>query len=79
VDRQEATDVLEDVKEQILDALEQARMAIQAAAPDLWPAAEAYWWAHIRCALDNDHNFLGGSMQTLADTIEALADYEEED
>ena len=34
--------------------------------------AEAYWKAHIICALRNDHQYLGGSMCTLEDTIEEL-------
>jgi len=35
--------------------------------------AKRTWLAHIRCALDNDHAYLGGSMITLQDTIDALA------
>jgi hypothetical protein len=39
--------------------------------------ARAYWWAHIRCALDDEHEFLGRSMFTMRDTIEALEGEEE--
>ena len=36
--------------------------------------ARGYWYAHIRCALDKDHTFLGGSMRTMQDSIDALAE-----
>lgn len=76
--KQEAVDVLTNVKERILEALEEARTALQDAARDEWGSAEAYWWAHIRCALDDNHEYLGGSMETLQDTINALEESEEE-
>ena len=39
--------------------------------------AEAYWIPHILGALDDDHEYLGGSMQTMQDTIDALEDDDE--
>lgn len=38
--------------------------------------AKAYWIAHIRMALDNDHGYLGGSMVTAEDTLSSLYDEE---
>ena len=52
-----------------------------------WPAtqgagegdvAKSYWLAHIVTALDKDHGYLGGSMGTMQDTIDALREGEEE-
>ena len=34
--------------------------------------AESYWMAHIKMALSNNNGYLGGSMVTMADTIEEL-------
>lgn len=79
MDREEAAATLLEAKETIEEALAQARMAINDAAPELWASAKAYWWAHIRCALDKEHEFLGGSMQTLQDTVEALTGSKKED
>lgn len=34
--------------------------------------AKNYWIAHIRTALDDDHDYLGGSMVTAENTMNAL-------
>lgn len=39
--------------------------------------AESYWLAHIRIALDDEHGYLAGSMCTLQDTIDELAEGDE--
>ncbi len=36
--------------------------------------AKGYWYAHIVCALDDDHMFLGGSMVTMQNTIDSFED-----
>jgi len=67
-----------DAKAQIEEALEEMRTALRACDDEmLWTRAKAYWWAHIRCALDNDHEYLGGSMFTMQDTINELEGREE--
>jgi ABC-type transporter Mla subunit MlaD len=75
--KQEAADVLTDVKERIIEALEEARAAIEDAAPEEWDWAEAYWWSHIRTALDEDHDYVGGAGQTLQTTIDSLKKVED--
>lgn len=40
--------------------------------------AKSYWHAHISVALDHDHDYMGGSMWCMQDTLEELDDYEEE-
>ncbi len=75
MDRTEVAEILLDAKE----ALEQARTALRALDDDFpYEQADAYWLAHIRCALDKEHGYLGGSMVTMQDTIDAL-EHEEED
>jgi hypothetical protein len=39
--------------------------------------ANAYWYAHISTSLDNDHDYMGGSMCSMQDTSEQF--YEEEE
>ena len=41
--------------------------------------AEAYWQPHILMALDKDHGYLGGSMETLQDAIDEMENGDEED
>lgn len=66
---------LSEIKNEMLALLEEARCLIRGTHEE--ERAKSYWWAHIRCALDDDHMFLGGSMTTMQDTIDAL-DVEEE-
>ena len=69
-----AADDLREIKEQMRELLDQAK-AILGDAPQITrQRAEAYWMAHIRCALDDDHEFAGGSMVTLQDSINELED-----
>lgn len=41
--------------------------------------ADAYWLAHVEMALKKETKYLGGSMVTMADTIEELRRAEEGD
>ena len=34
--------------------------------------ARSYWIPHLRMAIDKDHDFLGGSMYTMEDTIREI-------
>lgn len=75
--KQEGADVLTDVKERIIEALEEARVAIEDAAPEEWDWAEAYWWSSIRTALVEDHDYVGGAGQTMQTTIDSLRKVED--
>jgi hypothetical protein len=70
--KEEAADVLTDARDRIIEALEDARNALEDAAPEEWNWAEAYWWSHMRTALDEDHDYVGGAGQTMQTTIDAL-------
>lgn len=71
MDRQEAINTLIETKETILELLDNAMLALREF-DGAYDRAKAYWLAHIRCALDNDHDYVGGSMVTLQDTIDEL-------
>ncbi len=36
--------------------------------------AKSYWYAHIKTALNDDHEFVGRSMCNMQDTLEELID-----
>ena len=61
---------LEYIQEQMLDLLSQAEGLVRGTSEA--SSAQAYWLAHIETALSNDHGYLGGSMTTMQDTIDAL-------
>ncbi|MBS4001163.1 MAG: hypothetical protein KGZ71_11850 [Desulfobulbaceae bacterium] len=73
----EAIERLTEIKEQMLELLE--------AAKDLLPEgttkerAKCYWYAHIKTAILKEHEFLGGSLVTVDDTISELGEDSEED
>lgn len=73
----EAIERLTEIKEQMLELLEEAK--------DLLPEgmtkerAKCYWYAHIKTAILKEHEFLGGSMVTVDDTISELGEDSEEE
>ncbi|GAB1372817.1 hypothetical protein MASR1M45_28800 [Candidatus Kapaibacterium sp.] len=73
----EAIERLTEIKEQMLELLEEAK--------DLLPEgmtkerAKCYWYAHIKTAILKEHEFLGGSLVTVDDTISELGEVSEED
>ncbi len=77
MDRNEITERLEEIKEQMLELLDEAK--------DLIPEgitkerARCYWYAHIKTALLKEHEYLGGSLVTLDDTINELSEDEEDE
>ncbi len=73
---QELVRELRELQADMEGLLEDARHLIQEAdrlaGTTTLPAAEAYWLAHAKCALTNKHEYLGGSMTTMDDTLAAL-------
>tara|TARA_E500000331_G_scaffold343774_1_gene379040 strand:+ start:2477 stop:2797 length:321 start_codon:yes stop_codon:yes gene_type:complete len=41
--------------------------------------AKSYWYAHIMCAVSDDHEFLGGSSHHMQDCLDDWMEQEEED
>lgn len=69
--RMEDADRLDEIRAGIKELLWEAQEIISA-----YPGAEArfkgYPYAHIVCALDHDHEFLGRSMFTLSDIADGI-------
>ncbi len=63
---------LEELKEQIYEALEEMEDIISGIAPEECERAKCYWIAHIDGALENRGAWMGGSFISYIDTIEAL-------
>ena len=40
--------------------------------------AKSYWYAHIMCAINDDHEFLGGSMHHMQDSLDEWIEQEED-
>lgn len=77
-ERAEALDRLREIQCEIEILLDEAMHCVRGAGGST-ARAEAYWKAHIICALCNDHQYLGGSMATMQDTIEELEQAEPDD
>lgn len=69
-------DELRDIQAELLDAVQRAEHLLRQSDFDgARLRAEAYWIPHIVCALSHDHGYLGGSMVTLEDTINEIAEH----
>lgn len=66
----------EEIKDQIKELLEEAISLVPSAESD---RAESYWYAHISMALDEDHDYLGGSMCSMQDTINEWHDGDDDE
>ena len=75
----EAIERLDELKEVIYEALDEMEDILREVAPEELERAEFYWMAHIDEALENRNNWLGGSMISYIDTIEALEEMMEEE
>lgn len=67
---------LEEIKVQIKELLEEA---IDLVPDHARSRAEAYWYAHIAMALDEDHGYMGGCMCSMQDTIDRIEEFDDED
>jgi hypothetical protein len=61
---QELIDELTEIQAEILDALLRAK---------------SYWLAHAKMAITRQHEYLGGSMVTMEDTIEEIRNAEDDE
>jgi hypothetical protein len=64
------TERLSDIKMEMLELLNEAKRLVRGT--DEENRAKSYWIAHIRCTLDDDHSYLGGSMVTMQESIDTL-------
>ena len=66
----------EEIKEQIKELLEEAISLVPDAERN---RAESYWFAEISIALDEYHDYLGGSMCSMQDTIDEWNDGDDDE
>ena len=69
---------LEDIQTKISELVYEARDILSGTGITL-QRAERYWIAQILTALDNDEEYVGGSMFTLQDSINELKGEDEEE
>ena len=68
---QEIAEELMGIKEEIKDMIRNAEIMLRGT--DEYNEAKSYWIPHILMALDDEHDYLGGSMNSMEDTINALS------
>jgi hypothetical protein len=71
-EHEEAAEQLQEIQEQMLHLIREARQILRGIGGFTEKRAESYWIPHIKTALTNNHEFLSSSMVTMADTIEEL-------
>ncbi len=74
--RIEAARRLRELAEEIYDTLAEMEDILEEVAPEELERAEVYWMAHIDGALLSRKGWLGGSVISLEDTLEALEEEE---
>lgn len=73
------TERLEEIKEEILGLLHEAEDIVRRGDRMTYQRAKSYWIPHIETALVKDTAYLGGSVFTMEDTINALKEENEKD
>jgi hypothetical protein len=68
---------LEAHKEQIQESIQAIESLLQGSSVSY--TAERTWLAQLKMAVSQDHDFMGGSSETLADTIEQLRNEADEE
>jgi hypothetical protein len=76
--KRQRADELAEIQAEMVDLLDRARALLRGTGM-VKERAEAYWLAHVETALSDDHDYLGGSMVTMADTIQELRGEDDDD
>jgi hypothetical protein len=71
-DYRELASELFDIQAEILELLERATFLLHSAPDMTYQRANAYWLAHARMAITQEHGYLGGSLVTMEDTIQEI-------
>ena len=77
MDKTEITEKLTEIKEQMLELLDEAKNLIPEGITK--ERAKCYWYTHIKTALLKEHEYLGGSLVTMDDTINEISEEESEE
>ena len=64
------TEDQERFEEIIGEISELAKEALDLLPEDIQENARSYWYSHILCSLNDDHEFIGGSMLHMNDSLE---------
>lgn len=76
-------DRLDEIKDEMLELLEEAADIVKDSGSFERQRMKSNWYARVKIALVNEHEYVGGSMCSMEDTIEALegvvSDEDEED
>ncbi len=64
-------DRLTEIKDEIKTLMLEARDLLEGEGM-VWERARSYWWAHIMCSLDHDHEFLSREMCTMESAVTEL-------
>lgn len=70
MNKKEKAERLQEIREQMLELLEEAKNIIPEGMAK--ERAKCYWYAHIKTAILKEHEYLGGSMVTMEETIEEI-------
>lgn len=73
----EGIDRLEEIKVAVLELIGEAEEIVRRGDNVVYARAKAYWIPHVIGALTKEHEYLGGSMQTMEETIEELREHHE--
>lgn len=73
----EKAERLQEIKEQMLELLDEAKELIPEGMTK--ERAKCYWYAHIKTAILKEHEYLGGSMVTMEETIEEILEEHSEE
>ena len=73
----EKANELQEILEGIQSLMDDAEYLLQGTQAE--SRAKAYWVAHIRMAMDDEHQYLGGSMCNIQATINELREEEDGD
>lgn len=74
----EAVDRLRELAGEMYEVMDEMKQILSEVAPEELERAKCYWMAHIDGALENREGWLGGSMISFEDTVNAIEEMDEE-
>ena len=72
-DKQRFEEIIDELKELLEEAIDLVPEGVARS------RAESYWYAHIMCAINDNHEFLGVSMYHMQDCLDEWMEQEDDD
>ena len=72
-DKQRFEEIIDEIKELLEEAIDLVPEGVARS------RAESYWYAHMIVNVSEDHEYMGGSMHSMQDTLEEFDDDEDEE